>query len=476
MISRTYDIREMLDSLVYQSAFLLYAGATSFVLSLAYEDDNITSTVRLELNERARGYLSRLPLTHFHLTMGDGSFDVTISATTPIALAGKEGSPLLPSSILDRSQTVSAERIPPGQLPLFVGREEELRLLSALRSAGNRLVHITGDHGIGKTALALEFARRNVEQFPGGIIISDIVGAWDSFIRSRASDMALVVADDVDRLSATVLSRLVAASLARENVFTVLVSRSMRREILTLPTLSLRALKYPISVFTLKTLFLASPHVLESFAQDLARITAGNMRLVATALEAASDNAVPNFSQVLQDLTGTSQSRVLARWTAGNYLTLRAPRSCSFDLNDVLCRPSESSTGSGCDLSASLNQMRRFFAERDLEAEPVPAMPKTPMRLYYAKAASTSFMFALRKEGPIFGVDLIESLRGIGKGPSLVLSVCALARRPRGASGHWQELWYDISLLSYVRLRRWLDASDFQSLPGWTPGSVADQE
>ena len=53
---------------------------------------------------------------------------------------------------------------------LFVGRERELAALrSMLSDALNHIVVIEGPPGIGKSALAAEFANRNSDLFPGGI-------------------------------------------------------------------------------------------------------------------------------------------------------------------------------------------------------------------------------------------------------------------------------------------------------------------
>ncbi|WP_194908872.1 ATP-binding protein [Catenulispora rubra] len=66
----------------------------------------------------------------------------------------------------------------------FVGRVDELRKLEELVSAGDachgvRLMVIAGTAGVGKSALALRFAHRTVEQFPDGQLFVNLRG-YDS--------------------------------------------------------------------------------------------------------------------------------------------------------------------------------------------------------------------------------------------------------------------------------------------------------
>ncbi|MEJ3750687.1 tetratricopeptide repeat protein [Actinomycetes bacterium KLBMP 9797] len=60
-------------------------------------------------------------------------------------------------------------------LPL-VGRERELSQLDALRTASERLVLITGNGGVGKTSLAVRWARGNTSRFPDGQHLVDMRG------------------------------------------------------------------------------------------------------------------------------------------------------------------------------------------------------------------------------------------------------------------------------------------------------------
>ena len=71
---------------------------------------------------------------------------------------------------------------PPGNLPSrltsFVGRKRELQELAGL-ILDSRLVTLTGPGGIGKTRLALEVARRQRSQFPGGTWWIDLASVTD---------------------------------------------------------------------------------------------------------------------------------------------------------------------------------------------------------------------------------------------------------------------------------------------------------
>ncbi|GFJ87274.1 AfsR/SARP family transcriptional regulator [Phytohabitans rumicis] len=60
-------------------------------------------------------------------------------------------------------------------LPL-VGRERELSQLDALHKARERLVLITGNGGVGKTSLAVQWARGNNSRFPDGQHLVDMRG------------------------------------------------------------------------------------------------------------------------------------------------------------------------------------------------------------------------------------------------------------------------------------------------------------
>ncbi|MEV5606632.1 BTAD domain-containing putative transcriptional regulator [Streptomyces sp. NPDC052299] len=65
----------------------------------------------------------------------------------------------------------SVVELPPADR-LFTGREEELGALAALLAApGGRIVVLSGQVGVGKTALATEAAHRAGERFPGGRVL-----------------------------------------------------------------------------------------------------------------------------------------------------------------------------------------------------------------------------------------------------------------------------------------------------------------
>ena len=56
-------------------------------------------------------------------------------------------------------------------LSLFVGREHELRDIRGLLMSGKRVVVVSGIGGIGKSALAKEYARRNGAEYDAVLII-----------------------------------------------------------------------------------------------------------------------------------------------------------------------------------------------------------------------------------------------------------------------------------------------------------------
>jgi DNA-binding SARP family transcriptional activator len=86
---------------------------------------------------------------------------------------------------LRQAPPAAIETTPPQQLPhdvaAFTGRDEELRTLRALlpesgEAADTAIVLITGAAGVGKTALAIRFARKAADQFPGGQLYLNLRG------------------------------------------------------------------------------------------------------------------------------------------------------------------------------------------------------------------------------------------------------------------------------------------------------------
>jgi len=68
----------------------------------------------------------------------------------------------------------------PQELDLFVGREAELESLDTAMAAGVRLVTLVGPGGMGKTRLAVHYARRHRESWPGGVWLANLAEAHDA--------------------------------------------------------------------------------------------------------------------------------------------------------------------------------------------------------------------------------------------------------------------------------------------------------
>jgi predicted ATPase len=64
----------------------------------------------------------------------------------------------------------------PPDVPNFVGRQRELRLLDAARHGGHRAILVVGAPGIGKTAMAVHWAHRVAEDYPDGQLFLDLSG------------------------------------------------------------------------------------------------------------------------------------------------------------------------------------------------------------------------------------------------------------------------------------------------------------
>ncbi|TAK20411.1 MAG: tetratricopeptide repeat protein [Chloroflexota bacterium] len=104
----------------------------------------------------------------------------------PQAAAAESAESLLPSLPLD--VVPAPGQLPPGSQfalrglhpnPLFVGRDDDLRVLARNMNQGRSIVVTTGIGGVGKTQLAIEFAFRYGQFFPGGVF-------WISMERADA--------------------------------------------------------------------------------------------------------------------------------------------------------------------------------------------------------------------------------------------------------------------------------------------------
>ncbi|MFD4675490.1 BTAD domain-containing putative transcriptional regulator [Lentzea sp. NPDC058450] len=126
--------------------------------------------------------------------------------------------------------------------PSFVGRERELAALDAAVAGGHLLVALTGTAGVGKSALALHWAHRVADRFPGGQLHVDLrspgaIGAGERMLvvldHARDADQvrpllrrfprSLVLVTSRDRLSG-----LVAADGARPVIVDLLSTEDSR--------------------------------------------------------------------------------------------------------------------------------------------------------------------------------------------------------------------------------------------------------
>lgn len=106
------------------------------------------------------------------------------------------------ASILAGERPTVAEQqgqAPGGGLPPdesgFVGREHELAELDAVVSGGSRLVVLSGAPGVGKTALAVRWAHRVADRFPGGQLYVNLRGHGPGEPMSPAAALAAILAD-----------------------------------------------------------------------------------------------------------------------------------------------------------------------------------------------------------------------------------------------------------------------------------------
>jgi predicted ATPase len=91
---------------------------------------------------------------------------------------------------------------PPHNLPLqlssFVGGERALADLRALLGT-TRLLTLIGAPGVGKTRLALELARQQVEGFSGGVWLVELAPVVDPSLVPQAVATAVGVREQPDR-------------------------------------------------------------------------------------------------------------------------------------------------------------------------------------------------------------------------------------------------------------------------------------
>jgi serine/threonine protein kinase/tetratricopeptide (TPR) repeat protein len=85
------------------------------------------------------------------------------------ALAGR--APVEAEGLAPRRSTLPSER------DLFVGRDAELDDLERARNVGHRVMTLVGPGGMGKTRLAVHFAWRTADTWPGGVWFCDLTEA-----------------------------------------------------------------------------------------------------------------------------------------------------------------------------------------------------------------------------------------------------------------------------------------------------------
>ena len=102
-----------------------------------------------------------------------------------------------------RLRALEAERTAAHNLPLpltsFVGRDRDIAELERVLASAQRLVTFTGPGGVGKTRLALQVARRQVDRFEDGVWLVELTSLADPALIPRAVAAALGVRDHTGR-------------------------------------------------------------------------------------------------------------------------------------------------------------------------------------------------------------------------------------------------------------------------------------
>ena len=99
----------------------------------------------------------------------------------------------------------------PAERDAFIGRSDELRALGRLLDADSRLVTLLGIGGIGKTRLALRYARTWIGNYPGGAWFCDLSAARSvdgiAYAVAQGLGVPLGKSDPIEQLGAAIAGR-----------------------------------------------------------------------------------------------------------------------------------------------------------------------------------------------------------------------------------------------------------------------------
>ena len=88
----------------------------------------------------------------------------------------------------------------PIQLTSFIGRDDEIAMVTKLLAEGGRLVTIAGSGGIGKTRLSLQIASELIDEYPDGVWLVELANITDPIRVPQEINAALGVTSENDPL------------------------------------------------------------------------------------------------------------------------------------------------------------------------------------------------------------------------------------------------------------------------------------